>query len=327
MSEHSKSLAPLTLRQILPRHYDLIGCVVWSPDGTLLVSDSEDSTIRLWDFSKGEILRAFKPEQFMTDRLLWSPDNRFLISTARFEDSKIWDIKQNRLHAVIKNAHWISLAYSPDGKLVACYEQSEIKILDFQTLNLVKTIPLDKKQPVKHNPIEWSNNGGYLAIVNEEKLVHIYDTKDWSLYKIINIPNKSSDYRDMLDQSRILWMPDNNTLLVSSTMRTDRKYAVIEVWDIQASRLVTQLKSPRSEIVSLSLSPNKTILAAKSSKDSSVELWRCSDWTSIAIVPVISEGYAMDFHPFLPILALTYNPPLPSPYTTDHQIALWDLNI
>jgi len=48
------------LRHMLRWHTDIINRLVWSPDGRVLASCSEDRTIRLWDIATGDLLDTLR---------------------------------------------------------------------------------------------------------------------------------------------------------------------------------------------------------------------------------------------------------------------------
>ena len=308
------------LRQILPGHDDYVTRLRWSHDGNIVASSAHDSTVRLWDFKSGE-LTEFYAHKNIIDDIAWSPDGRFLASAAYMENAKLWNIKDNKLQSIFRNLQSMDIAYSPDGRFIASYERVSyleiaINILNAQTLEVIKIIPLDAaKHTIDPNPIRWSNRGEYLAVGIEEHVVYIYRTKDWGLYTVLNIDSPTAGIND------VLWMPDDNTLLVASGDPLNRYGHKIDVWDVQNNRLITQLASHYAAL-GLSLSADKTLVASKSN-DYIVRFWRCSDWSNVATLPVITGGSGMDFHPSLPIIALPYA----EKEDGDFRIALWELDL
>ncbi len=55
-----------TLRHALRGHSDLIGRIVWSPDGRVLASGSNDNTIRLWDGQTGNCCTLLKATRVLS---------------------------------------------------------------------------------------------------------------------------------------------------------------------------------------------------------------------------------------------------------------------
>jgi len=45
---------------ILKGHKETVTCLALSPSGNLLVSGSQDSTVRVWDLKSGKVLKAIK---------------------------------------------------------------------------------------------------------------------------------------------------------------------------------------------------------------------------------------------------------------------------
>ena len=345
------------LRHII--EYPEFNRLKWSPDGNILAINSENS-ILLWDFpnqkrihefytpitilpdfSSIESIDKFYAQVFdIMNSMVWSPDGLFLVSTSRMKDAIIWNVKEKRIHATLTNLRSVEVAYSPDGKLLASYGYHEITILDAYSLTTVKTILLYKERhTIITTPIKWSDSGNYLAFGSEENVIHIYRTEDWSLYRIIDNGNGVTEDSELLwvppnnglynnglywkpaNNNDLLWVPDDNLLVVASGREYDNHPYVITVWDIQNNKLVTKLKGHTKEVICLSLSPDKTLLASKDT-DATVRLWRTSDGRNVATLTEVPDGQALDFHPFLPILAL--------PYAKDGQdfgIILWELEI
>ncbi|TGO13768.1 hypothetical protein BPAE_0711g00010, partial [Botrytis paeoniae] len=69
-----------TALQTLESHSDWVNSVSFSPDGTKLVSGSDDKTIRLWDISTGELLQIFEGHLDGVRSVSFSPDNTKIAS-------------------------------------------------------------------------------------------------------------------------------------------------------------------------------------------------------------------------------------------------------
>ena len=67
------------------KHMDTVAAVAFSPDGSQLASSAYDGTIRLWDPSSGEQLRAIKlcPPHGTISQVAFTPDGRHLATANR----------------------------------------------------------------------------------------------------------------------------------------------------------------------------------------------------------------------------------------------------
>ncbi|OUL34959.1 hypothetical protein BV372_12695 [Nostoc sp. T09] len=76
-------------------HLGSVKCVVWSPNGYLLASTSNDSTIRIWDTRTGKELEKFSclDAGAYAVRVAWSPDGAFLASSHLNDYFYLWDVR------------------------------------------------------------------------------------------------------------------------------------------------------------------------------------------------------------------------------------------
>lgn len=70
------------VKKVILGHAATVLCLAFAPDGSLLVSGSEDRSIRLWDVATGGELAALEGPSFAVDALAFSPDCRTLASGA-----------------------------------------------------------------------------------------------------------------------------------------------------------------------------------------------------------------------------------------------------
>ena len=77
----------------LKGHTDRVLCVAFSPDGTRIVSGSEDQTAKVWDARTGMLLLNLKGH---TERILcvsFSPDETRIVTGSWDQTAKVWDAR------------------------------------------------------------------------------------------------------------------------------------------------------------------------------------------------------------------------------------------
>ena len=81
---------------VLKGHTQEIHYIVWSPDGNLLATGSDDLTVRLWDIKTGKCLQIFNEHTARIYSLIWSQNSQTIISKSEDETIKLWDISTGK---------------------------------------------------------------------------------------------------------------------------------------------------------------------------------------------------------------------------------------
>ncbi len=97
--------------------------IVWSPDGTLIVSGSDDGKLTVWNAS-GQRLLNLDADIAPVTSLAWSPDSRWLASAG--EAISIWDMQSGKLAYTLSvtDADELSLSWNPAGSRLAAHSQA-----------------------------------------------------------------------------------------------------------------------------------------------------------------------------------------------------------
>ena len=72
-------------------HHGEVNALVWSPNGTMIASGSDDHTVQIWNVKNGTTLLTYKGHSDNVDALAWSPDGTRIASGSWDDTVKIWE--------------------------------------------------------------------------------------------------------------------------------------------------------------------------------------------------------------------------------------------
>jgi len=87
---------------VLSGHTDGVRCFAFSPDGTMLVSGSNDTTIKLWDMQTGGVVKTFQGHTKCVSSVSISPNYTTIASASGDETIRLWDIQAGECYCVIQ---------------------------------------------------------------------------------------------------------------------------------------------------------------------------------------------------------------------------------
>ena len=102
-------------------HTATVNALAFSPDGTLLVSASDDNSVRLWNPANGSSVAVLEGHTAPVEALAFSPDGTRLVSADSSGAIIAWDVAARAQLQVLQAAGTttFALAFSPDGALLA----------------------------------------------------------------------------------------------------------------------------------------------------------------------------------------------------------------
>ena len=106
----------------LEGHSDAIRSIRFSPDGTRLVSGSQDNTIRVWDFVTGNSVSTFRGHGRAVTAAMFLPDEKHLLSASHDRSVREWDIETYQEQRTLTDR---SLNGHSDAVLAASYSPKD----------------------------------------------------------------------------------------------------------------------------------------------------------------------------------------------------------
>jgi small GTP-binding protein len=117
---NAKDLSRSQVRQ-LDGDFDMgteIRVCAFSPDGKLILTGDDGSTIHLWDIDTGRRLKRLTGHTSRLRKALWSNDQRRILTASDDKTARLWDLKTGHCLHVFEghSSEVMDIAWSPDEK-------------------------------------------------------------------------------------------------------------------------------------------------------------------------------------------------------------------
>ena len=168
------------MRTLLEGHGSTVYELAFSRDGKLLASASRDGTARIWDVEAGRLLTTLAAGEEIARRVQFDPAGTIL-AVGYHTQAKLWDVSSGKVIAnltrhsdvnrlVLFGTYWdaISIAMSPDGRLLLTIGDKSIKVWNAITGDLVTTLE------GIHAPVAFSSDSRALAATGRNKTVLLW---------------------------------------------------------------------------------------------------------------------------------------------------------
>jgi WD40 repeat protein len=124
-------------------HGNEVRGVAFSPDGTHVASASGDGTVKVWEVENGKEVLTIKVVMNYVNGVAFTPDGKQIATAASGNDGpvKVWDAATGKLLQAFKaegeNVWSRTVAFSPDGKLIAADYSTIVKVWEVESGKLV----------------------------------------------------------------------------------------------------------------------------------------------------------------------------------------------
>ncbi|KAL5641709.1 hypothetical protein ACGC1H_001996 [Rhizoctonia solani] len=189
---------------LLKGHADVVRSVGFSPDGTRVVSGSNDESIRVWDVEHVTTVGLLKAHTDWVRSAAFSPDGSQIVSCSFDRTIRFWDTRDERTISNPYEGHtsWVhSVAWSPCGTyVVSAGEDHTVRLWDVRT---GRQVQLFEEHTDWVSSVAFSPCGYYIASGSADRKVIIRcilgENLDWAYPAASQIITSEMSTQQMFD--------------------------------------------------------------------------------------------------------------------------------
>jgi WD40 repeat protein len=246
-------------RWLLQAHRNEVEAVAFSPDGKLLASSDPSWEVRLWEAATGKGFQSLAGHGGHV--IAFHPEGRVLASARADGTVPVWDTAtgKERLCLTPKAgpAGGAFIAFSPDGKLLACGGRKVIHLWDWAAGREVRRLLAEPKEGFES--MAFAPDGHTLVSGGDEGTVRQWRVADGKIL--------AEHQLGFLRFRQVAFSPDGRLLALSG-----EQDPVVSLWEVATWQEVHRLVGHRDEASCLAFAPDGRRLAS-GSRDFTVLVW------------------------------------------------------
>jgi WD40 repeat protein len=290
-------------------HARQVNSAVFSPDGKLVLSGSDDNALKLWDVASGRELRSFTGHGATVTSVAISPNGRLALSGSNDASVRLWELVSGReLGKLAGHRDGVSsVAFTPDGRLAlsGSWDRS-LKLWDLATGRTIRSFAGHRDGVTS---IAISADGKLALSGSRDKTLKLWDLESGSDLRTftghgsqVNSVAFSADGKLAMsgswDHIVKLWDLASGQELRSFDRQADLVFAValspdgklalsgargtaVKLWDVSSGRNLRNFTNSGFLVSSLAFSPDGTLALAAS--DNSLKLWEVNSGRMVRV--------------------------------------------
>jgi len=247
-----EALVDSRLQRILPAGRGPVNAAAYSPDGSTVVTASEDGTARVFRVRDGSVIATLRHGGSVTDAV-FSTDGRFIVTSSRDKTARVWT-RSGRLARTFRHGGAVlAAAMSPDGeRLVTLANDATLHVW-----SLSGSRPPVVFTNVPGNRLVLSRDGTRAAVVDGDRYARVFSIES------------ERPLTELAHEGRVraaAFGASSNVLVTGSADKLAR------VWNLVTFNLADTLRGHQGQVVDVAVGPAGQFVAT-ASLDGTAAIW------------------------------------------------------
>lgn len=256
-------------------HTGAINSAVFSPDGSRILTASDDNTAKIWDAESFELLGTLEGHIGPINSAAFSHDGKMVVTASWDKTAKIWNAESLALlgtfigHTRLVN----SAAFDDDSKrVITASSDRTVKIWCVESFALLGTL---KGHADCVNSALFDRDGKRIVTASDDGTAKIWDAETFG--ELGTIKGHTNLVRSAA------FNHNGKRIVTASWDKT------VRVWDAESLKLIGTLNGHSSEVNSAEYSHDDTRIVT-ASKDKSAAIWDAETFTLVEILTGHSDS-------------------------------------
>jgi WD40 repeat protein len=271
----------------------LVGHTFWvntcafSPDGSRIVSASDDKTLKVWDARTGAELATLADHAGGVKACAFSPDGRRIVSASEDKTLKLWDA-QTGAELVTHQGHKrdvTACAFSPDGgRIVSASLDNNLKLWDTRTGAELATLVGHTKGTFEPgvDACAFSPDGSRIVSASKDETLKLWNARTGA-----EVSTLAGHKRDV---TACAFSPDGSRVVSASRDDT------LKLWDARTGADLATLAGHTDAVHTCAFSPDGSRIVS-ASDDKTLKLWDAGTGAELATITHTQQVKACAFSP------------------------------
>lgn len=260
------------LGSLIERHSKRVSSLAISSDGKIIISGSDDASIKMWDIASGKLLETLRGvHEGSITSIIISPKLDYFASSSNDKRVCIWSYSDyTHLKSLPHSNAVTTLAIDIDGKsLISACSDGYIRLWDMTSNNQCHIYP------------KTSAANSLVITLNEQIIVSGHSDKKIIFWQCCEHTTHSSSV------SSLAISPDGNYLVSGSSGNGSGE---IFVWNMTTKKIITKIEGHNGTISSLAICPKNQFVVSASYADSNIKLWDIKSGEEIDSISAHTAG-------------------------------------